>query len=73
MLAVVVAVVGTVLYMFPGGGEVTFGYVSNDGGALPAILFLTFRRVFGVILLWFGTLLIAGLVGHRLATRRQND
>ncbi len=73
MLAVVVAVVGTVLYMFPGDGEVTFGYVSNDGGALPAILFLTFRRVFGVILLWFGTLLIAGLVGHRLATRRQND
>lgn len=73
MLAVVVAAIGTVLCVFPGDGEVSFGHASKEGEALPAVLFVTFCRVIGIFLLWLGTQFIAGLVGPRLATRRQTD
>ena len=74
VLAAVLAIAGGVLYAFPGDGEVTFGWVSSgpsgDEITLPAILFLTTRRVIGMVLLWVASLLVAGVVGARFAQSR---
>jgi len=71
-LALVMAAAGLLLvYAFPGdGGTFTFGYYGNDDGrGLPLLLFMTTRRVIGAVLVWLATMIVAGVIGHRMATR----
>jgi hypothetical protein len=69
MLAVVLAVAGGLLFAFPSDGTVFVnGQSGSDGDVptLPTLLYIDYRRVLGIVLLWVGCLLVAGVVGHRL-------
>lgn len=71
LLAFALATVGLLLiFPFSGGtGSFTFAVASPDG-TLPALLFMTTERTLGAVLVWLASILIAGVIGHRIATRR---
>jgi hypothetical protein len=69
LLAFALAVAGLLLiFPFSGGWEsFTFAVASSDG-TLPALLFMTTQRTIGAALVWTASLLVAGVIGHRIAT-----
>jgi ABC-type spermidine/putrescine transport system permease subunit II len=73
LIAIALATVGLLL-VFPlssGSDSFTFAVASPDG-TLPALLFMTTERTVGAVLVWIATLLIAGVVGHRIAASRES-
>lgn len=71
LLASALAVVGLLLvFPFSGGTEsFTFAVASPDG-TLPALLFMTTQRTLGAVLVWIASLLVAGVIGHRITAGR---
>jgi cytochrome b561 len=69
LAASMLAVVGVLLvFPFSGGTEsFTFAVASPDG-TLPALLFTGTQRTFGAVLVWIASLLVAAVIGHRIAT-----
>lgn len=74
VLAAVIAIAGGLLFAFPSDGTVWFtGQSAGPDGEdvnLPTVLYIDYRRVIGIVLVWVATLLVAGVVGGRLARRR---
>lgn len=57
--------------MFPGDeGAFTFAIMSDDGG-LPALHFMTTSRIIETGMTWGASLIVDGVVGHRLGGGRQ--
>lgn len=71
LLASALAVVGLLLvFPFSGGTEsFTFAVASPDG-TLPALLFMTPQRTLGAVMVWIASLLVAGVIGHRITAGR---
>jgi hypothetical protein len=66
VLAAVLAIIGGLLVAF-GGGNYDFGWQTfGPDPETPTVLFLTARRVIGIVLVWLATLLVAGVIGGRL-------
>lgn len=77
VLAAVLAIAGGLLFAFPSDGTVFFyGQSAGPDGEdvnLPTLLYIDYRRVIGTVLMWVATLLVAGVVGGRLAQRHAKD
>lgn len=71
LLAFALTVAGLLLvFPFSSGSEsFTFAVASPDG-TLPALLFMTTQRTIGAVLVWIASLLVAGILGHRIVARR---
>lgn len=70
-LAVAALIVGLLLvFVFQGSGTVDVAIARNGDAPLPQVLFFTSRRVFGVVLVWFSTLVIAAALGFHLRQSR---
>lgn len=71
IFAALLMIVGLLLWYVLPSDEVSFyGVATAEDAALPWLLFLTTNRVIGVVLFWTGSLLTAGVLGHRLASRQ---
>ena len=74
VLAAVLAIAGGLLYAFPSDGTVFFyGQSAGPEGDipnLPTLLYIDYRRIIGIVLMWTASLLVAGVVAVRLARRQ---
>jgi drug/metabolite transporter (DMT)-like permease len=70
VLSAVLAIAGVLLFAFPSEGTVWFtGQSAGPDGEdikLPTLLYIDYRRVIGIVLMWVASLLVAGVVGGRL-------
>lgn len=63
-------IAGLLLWFVPLGDEGGAWFAYTGSGGLPWLVFMTTTRAVGVALFWVGSLLAAGVVGHRLAARQ---
>ena len=71
LLASTLAVVGLLLVFPFSGGTESFAFaVASPDGTLPALLFMTTQRTLGAVLVWIASLLVAAVIGHRIATKQ---
>ena len=74
LIAIALAAVGLLLvFPFSGGSESCAVSVSSPDRTLPALLFMTTERTWGAVLVWIASLLIAGVIGHRIATEPRSE
>ena len=70
ILAAGLAIVGGLLFAFPSDGTIFFyGQTAgpeSDIPHMPTLLYIDYRRIIGIVLMWIASLLVAGVVAVRL-------
>ena len=74
LIAIALAAVGLLLvFPFSGGSESFAVSVYTPHPSHPAHLLNTTQTTWGAVVVWIASLLIAGVIGHRIATEPRSE